>query len=66
MEDSYGLEDYSDQQPVLSIDPVCGMEVDEGAAKYKTTYWGQTYFFCSEECEHRFNENPSHYAGQQR
>ncbi|MCF8084061.1 MAG: YHS domain-containing protein [Deltaproteobacteria bacterium] len=34
-------------------DPVCGMEVDEGKTQYSTRYRGETYFFCSEDCDGR-------------
>jgi hypothetical protein len=30
MEESYFLQDYSDNQPVYSVDPVCGMKIEEG------------------------------------
>ncbi len=39
-------------------DPVCGMEVDTSLAPAQTTYEGQAYYFCSEECRRIFEENP--------
>ena len=65
-EESYGLEDYSDGQPVLSIDPVCGREVAEEDSAGKVGYWGQHYYFCSETCKKMFEEDPERYAGRQR
>jgi P-type Cu+ transporter len=65
-EESYGLKDYSDGQPVLSRDPVCGLSVKESCAARKTGYWGQTYYFCSEHCLKMFEESPERYAGQAR
>ena len=42
--------------PVL--DPVCGMTVDPDRAAGSFEYKGQTYYFCSTHCLHRFRENP--------
>jgi Cu+-exporting ATPase len=44
-----------------SIDPVCGMNVDEENA-LKATFRGREYFFCSEECQHRFESDPDRYV----
>lgn len=65
-EESFGLADYSDEQPVLSIDPVCGMEVVEGQEAAKVGYAGQMYYFCSLDCRDRFQEEPARYAGRQK
>lgn len=65
-EESYGLADYSDGQPVNSLDPVCGMEVNEASAAGKVGFWGQTYYFCSENCLKTFEENPTQFVGRQR
>jgi YHS domain-containing protein len=35
-------------------DPVCGMVLDENTAKYKITYQGETYHFCSVACKKKF------------
>lgn len=43
------------------IDPVCGMEVDATTA-YSEAVGGETYYFCSEKCKQRFDENPSGYG----
>ena len=64
MEESWGLQDYSDKQPVFSVDPVCGMKVDEAKAAYKTGYAGETYYFCSIDCRDKFEEDPGEYIGQ--
>lgn len=42
------------------VDPVCGMTVDEGSG-VKDTYKGKEYFFCSEGCQRKFQENPETY-----
>ncbi len=46
----------------MATDPVCGMEVDEESSEFQTTYGGKDFYFCSQECAHKFDENPSHYA----
>ncbi|HSE19061.1 MAG TPA: heavy metal translocating P-type ATPase [Pyrinomonadaceae bacterium] len=40
------------------IDPVCGMTVDPDHAAGSFEYQGNTYYFCSTHCLHRFRENP--------
>src|ERR1041385_3090010 len=40
------------------IDPVCGMTVDPDHAAGTFEYNGNTYYFCSTHCLHRFRENP--------
>lgn len=45
------------------IDLVCGMDVDADKARFKTTYKGKEYFFCSESCLSHFRMNPGKYAG---
>jgi len=44
-------------------DLVCGMDVDEKTAKYKTTYKGKTYYFCAPGCKLTFEEDPEKYVG---
>jgi len=66
MEETFGLQDYRDNTAVVSVDPVCGMPVDEKKAAGKTEYAGQVYFFCSHECQKIFEENPGVYIGQAR
>ena len=38
-------------------DPVCGMVLDENTAKFKITYEGETYHFCSLKCKKRFKRH---------
>ena len=40
------------------VDPVCGMKVDPDNAAGSFEYQGQTYYFCSTHCLHRFRDNP--------
>jgi len=45
----------------LYIDPVCGMSTNDelGFTPYK--HDGQTYYFCSDHCRAKFEENPDKY-----
>jgi membrane fusion protein, copper/silver efflux system len=46
-------------------DPVCGMNLDESKAKsagLKSDYQGKTYYFCSDECQKKFDKMPTHYG----
>ena len=46
-------------------DPVCGMEVDQAKAKAagrKIEHRGTTYYFCSEDCKHKFEKSPENYV----
>ena len=45
----------------LVRDPVCGMSVDGGDAKYRSFQKGETYYFCSAGCKQTFDEDPSKY-----
>jgi len=42
-------------------DPVCGMDVDEKTATYKTVYENKVYYFCSVTCQSEFNKHPEKY-----
>ena len=66
MQEPFGLEVHADRKPVSSIDPVCRMTVNEKEASGKTEYEGQTYYFCSADCQRAFEENPGKFAGLQR
>jgi YHS domain-containing protein len=46
----------------MEKDPICGMAVDEKAAKYKSDYKGKTYYFCSQYCKTTFDKDPSKFA----
>jgi Cu+-exporting ATPase len=43
-------------------DPVCGMEIDAQDAAAKSQHQGQTYYFCSEGCREKFDQNPQQYV----
>ena len=46
----------------MATDPVCGMKVDDKNTQNQTQYGGQTYWFCSEECKNKFEQNPEEFA----
>ena len=50
---------------MAAIDPVCGMEVDEATAEWKTEYKGQTYYFCAPGCKRSFEKEPEKYLSGQ-
>jgi len=45
----------------MKIDPICGMQVDENTAQYKTEYNGNTYYFCASGCKKIFEAEPEKY-----
>jgi YHS domain-containing protein len=47
----------------MSKDPICGMNVDEKTAKFKSDYKGKTYYFCSQMCKTTFDKDPAKYSG---
>jgi YHS domain-containing protein len=49
------------------MDPVCGMYIDEKkarAANRTVKFGGETYHFCSPECQHDFEKSPRKFLGQ--
>jgi Cu+-exporting ATPase len=65
MEESWGLQDYSQVgDAVLTVDPVCGLKLDQAKAHYKTGYAGETFCFCSQDCQKKFEEEPGRFIGQ--
>ena len=43
-------------------DPVCGMMVDDRAAKLKSEHEGNTFYFCSARCKATFDRDPHRYG----
>jgi uncharacterized membrane protein YraQ (UPF0718 family)/YHS domain-containing protein len=39
-----------------AIDPICGMPVDKDLAPARTTFDGETVYFCSDRCHDRFHK----------
>ncbi len=48
----------------MHTDPICGMQVDDQKAAGQSEHQGQTYYFCSQGCKRKFDENPEQYVGQ--
>ena len=45
----------------MTIDPVCGMEIDDPRPEFQTQFAGRKYYSCSDECRKEFEENPQEY-----
>jgi YHS domain-containing protein len=45
-------------------DPICGMNVDEKTATYKSEYGGKTYYFCAAACKSTFDNGPHKYVSE--
>lgn len=45
----------------MAKDLVCGMDVNEKTAKFKTEYKGKTYYFCAPGCKRAFEKEPEKY-----
>ncbi len=46
-----------------AIDPVCGMQVQKANAPASVAHGSRTVYFCSDHCRHRFEADPSRFAG---
>jgi YHS domain-containing protein len=46
----------------MATDPVCKMKVDEANAAGQTNYNGKDYYFCSKDCEQKFEHDPQQYV----
>jgi YHS domain-containing protein len=56
------LEDTNQYQAEnLVLDPICGMRVNRAFAPAQEEYKGKTYYFCSEECNQKFLQDPERY-----
>lgn len=50
----------NDEEPI-SIDPVCGMKLDEKQVRESLVYKGGTFYFCSVGCLSEFRRHPDDY-----
>ena len=48
--------------PGKAIDPVCGMQVTIKPEARQRDYEGQTFYFCSDGCQSKFDGDPWFYA----
>ena len=46
----------------MAVDPICKMEVDPKTSKWKSSYNGKEYYFCSPGCKKAFDKNPEKHA----
>lgn len=46
----------------MTVDPVCGMEVDESNAEWTAKYEGEIYYFCAPGCRAAFVEAPQNFT----
>jgi Cu+-exporting ATPase len=53
---------HEDKATIMFRDPVCGMVLDENTAKFKITYEGETYHFCSLTCKKRFKRHAAKFV----
>ena len=42
----------------MTKDPVCGMTLEPTKAAGQMVHVGNTYYFCSAQCQRTFQENP--------
>jgi YHS domain-containing protein len=46
----------------MATDPVCFAIVDDDSARFTSTYKNQMYYFCTNYCKMKFDENPKKYS----
>lgn len=46
-------------------DPVCGMGINKKEAKFSKEIDGQKYYFCSQNCQDKFDADPKKYASKE-
>jgi len=51
---------WKKEQRQKARDPVCGMQVDPKGSPMQLEQ-GKEYYFCSEDCRLKFEENPAEY-----
>ena len=61
MQHEHGHRHPADSVPP-SNDPVCGMTVSPAEAAGKALYEGREYYFCSDGCRKKFEQEPRRYV----
>jgi len=46
----------------MATDPVCFAMVDEDPAQFRSSYKDREYYFCTNFCKKKFDENPKKYT----
>lgn len=46
----------------MATDPVCFALVDEDSAQFSSMYKDREYYFCTNYCKKKFDENPGKYT----
>ncbi len=46
----------------MKRDMVCGKQVDEQKAPATSSYEGERYVFCGQECKDKFDQKPERYT----
>jgi len=46
----------------MTKDPVCGKQVDENKAPATSSYQGNKYSFCGQDCKNKFDQQPQQYS----
>ncbi len=46
----------------MERDVICGMWVEQ-TTSFKSEFEGQTYYFCSADCQQEFDDDPERYVG---
>jgi Cu+-exporting ATPase len=46
----------------MATDPVCFAIVDEDTAQFRSAYKDREYYFCTNFCKKKFDENPKKYT----
>jgi len=46
----------------MATDPVCFAIVDDDGARFTSTYKNKMYYFCTNYCKKKFDENPKKYS----
>jgi P-type Cu+ transporter len=46
----------------MTVDPVCGMRIDETLSQFHSQFAGKKYSFCSEDCKKEFDADPDEFV----
>lgn len=46
----------------MGLDPVCKMDVNPASAEAQSEYEGVSFYFCSQGCKERFDQEPMRYV----